>query len=150
MTAVLATFSDLRIVKGRKVAQLTFEVPIERVDEALSTLGGVPRPDQERWCGIAPVDPSAARATVEEPKPKPRSLAQRVAMVCREPAFAKYLAGTYPNMWGRCREDVADFVRARCKVASRSEITEGSEAHLIWQGLYDDYRVWLDHPELVP
>jgi len=150
MTAILATFSDLRIVKGRKVAQLTFELPIERVDEALSTLGGVPRPDQERWCGIAPIDPSAARAPVEEPRPKPRSLAQRVAMVCQEPAFAKYLAEKHPNMWNRCREDAADFVRDWCGVASRSEIVEESKAHRAWRTLHENYLVWRDHPGLVP
>lgn len=150
MTAVAATFSDFALVRTRKVARLTFEVPLEQADAALAALGGVPRPDQERWCGIAPIDSSAARVTVEEPKPKPRSLAQRVAMVCQEPAFAKYVAEKYPSLWGECREDAADFVRDWCGVASRAKITDGTEAHKLWQALYDDYRVWLDHPELVP
>ena len=38
MTAIKATFSDFKLIKGRKVAQLIFEVPIEATDAALAAL----------------------------------------------------------------------------------------------------------------
>lgn len=71
MTAISATFSDFRIVKGRKVAQLIFETPLEAADEALRMLGGLPRPDAERWVGIAPLKakPTAAPAPVANDAP---------------------------------------------------------------------------------
>lgn len=52
--AVLATFSDLRLVKSRKTAQLVFEVPMEKLKEALDALG-MPDPQGDVWCGIARV-----------------------------------------------------------------------------------------------
>lgn len=58
--ATLATFSDFRIVKTRKLAQFVFEVPIEDADKALAALGGLPRSDGERWCGIALITKSAS------------------------------------------------------------------------------------------
>ena len=54
MPAIRATYSDVKLVKTRKVFQLIFEVPIEDADNALRVLGGLPRPAAERWVGIAP------------------------------------------------------------------------------------------------
>ena len=60
MTAIKAAFSDFRIVKGRKVAQLIFEVPLEAANSALAALGGLPMPDGEMWAGIARLDDKVA------------------------------------------------------------------------------------------
>ena len=59
-----ATFSDFRLVRGRKVAQLILEIPIEQAEAALH-LFGMPMPDRERWVAIAPMvgDPNAAPAS---------------------------------------------------------------------------------------
>jgi len=66
--AIQATFSDYRTVKGRKVLQIIFEVPIERQGEVFAALG-YPMPDAERWCAIALLrDPA--------PLPGSRRLAQ--------------------------------------------------------------------------
>ena len=59
--AILATFSDLKLVKTRKVAQLVFEVPIESVRSATEALGW---PTGEQWCGIARVTKSAGGAAI--------------------------------------------------------------------------------------
>jgi hypothetical protein len=53
MTAFRATFSDMKLVKTRQVAQLIFEIPIEEFDAAYEVLGGMPVPSKERWFGIA-------------------------------------------------------------------------------------------------
>ena len=42
------TFSDFKIVRGRKVAQLVIEVPLEKANEVLAALGGVPQPADPR------------------------------------------------------------------------------------------------------
>lgn len=58
--AILATFSDLKLIKTRKVAQLVFEVPIESVRSATEALGW---PTGEQWCGIARVVTKPAGGT---------------------------------------------------------------------------------------
>lgn len=52
-----ATFSGLKIVQGRKVAQLIFEIAIEQADTALEALGGLPRSDNPKWVAIARLTP---------------------------------------------------------------------------------------------
>jgi hypothetical protein len=47
--AVKATFSDFRLIKGRKQAQLVLEIPIEEADRALAALGGIPQPQSDHW-----------------------------------------------------------------------------------------------------
>ncbi len=51
MTAIRATYSDLKLVKTRKVLQLIFEVPIEEGDNALRVLGGLARHSIFRFDG---------------------------------------------------------------------------------------------------
>jgi hypothetical protein len=57
-----ATFSDFKIIRGRKVAQVVLEVPLEAADTALRVLGGVPRPDAECWVAVARLQRSGAQA----------------------------------------------------------------------------------------
>ena len=63
--AILATFSDLRLVKSRKTAQLVFELPMERLKEALDALG-MPDPQGSSWCGIALVPKSLGDGPTRE------------------------------------------------------------------------------------
>ena len=71
-TPIKATFSDFRIIRGRKVASLCFEVPIEGADAALAALGGLPRPDAERWYAIVALAQHAASERPSAPE-KPRA-----------------------------------------------------------------------------
>ena len=41
MAAIKATFSDFKLIKTRKVAQLVMEIPVEQADAALKALGGL-------------------------------------------------------------------------------------------------------------
>lgn len=51
--AFSATYSDLRLIKGRKVVQFVFEVPLEAAEHAMNVLGGMPSPMSEQWFAIA-------------------------------------------------------------------------------------------------
>jgi hypothetical protein len=51
--------------------QLVLEVPIEKADETLSTLGGFPQPKGERWVAVAVLDLSHKP---QEPGPDTRGL----------------------------------------------------------------------------
>jgi hypothetical protein len=49
---IQADYANWRTVAGRKVLQLTFEVPIEQTADVMNKLG-VPMPGESKWCAIA-------------------------------------------------------------------------------------------------
>ena len=56
-----ASFSDWRIVKGRKVVQVIFELPIEASHHAYNVLGGMPSPAESKWFAIARLEEGAKK-----------------------------------------------------------------------------------------
>ena len=153
MTAFQATFSDFRLVKGRKVCQLVFEVPIEAADMALQTLGGLPRPDQEAWVGIARIDPKKAANDAPKPggEPKERrrfvelSLAAQAGLRCNEKAFWKFLTDEMNYVNIDSETEAAEAVRDICGVESRAAIRDGEPSGRRWDRLNADYVNWM-HP----
>lgn len=155
--AFKATFSDFRLVKGRKVAQIVVEVPIEEADNALKALGGIPRPDLERWVAVARLSPGAfipkseALASADgegappqkQPTPAPGearkeyTLANRVGMTCADKRFQDWLYSK-GRVTGSA-EDAAHWVRHECGVKSRTEILPGTEAAARWTKLETQY-----------
>ena len=57
-----ATYSDWKLVKGRKVVSISFEVPMEASDHAYNVLNGMPNFGAEQWFAIARLDPSKVKA----------------------------------------------------------------------------------------
>jgi hypothetical protein len=130
-TAFQATFSDFRLVKGRKVCQLIFEVPIEGADKAISVLGGIPNPEHSAWVGIARINPD---------KPKLNSddiwrASSECAMLCKEKSFQAFMGASG-------EQGAINGVRNFCEVESRSELDRNSEAAVRWQGLKQKYEIW--------
>jgi hypothetical protein len=156
-SAFEACFSDFRIVKGRKVGQLIFELPLEAVDAALETLGGVPRPDKEAWVGIARLEASSVRkqleasvALIDKAPSKERrawsqlSYAEQAGIRCNEPAFWQFLSEEVDIVSDP--EEAANAVRVHCGVGSRSQIKAGSIPGHSWQSLDASYEAWLRRP----
>lgn len=135
-----ATFSDLRIVKGRKVGQFVLEVPLEGVDAALKALGGVPRPDKEVWVAVARLDPSAVQKPPEKPEaPNKREIVQLAGIVSESKPFAIFM---------REEKGFAEFnempqaIRYYCGVKSRKELATNPEAAAKFMELYTEFQVW--------
>jgi hypothetical protein len=149
--AIQATFSDFRLVKGRKVAQLVLEIPLEQADAALSTLGGIPQPQSERWVAIARLNGVAA----PEPKPdKERqrwedlNLAMQAGMRCNEIAFRQFLTETETSAFeARSVQDAEEMVRQRCEVDSRKELNLDPTAARRWREIDRSYQAWLKAAE---
>jgi hypothetical protein len=146
--ATLATFSDFRTVKGRKVCQLVFEVPIESANEALQALGGVPSPVDPVWCGIARVQPKAASEPLkaaERPRKRWEDLtpAQQCGIRCQETEFVAFLNAKFADTLEMVGDDPAAFVRDYCGVSSRGLIFKGSAAEQRWLLLESGYQAWL-------
>jgi len=157
MSAFRATYSDFRLVRGRKVVQFVFEVPLELAGEAYQVLGGMPNPASEVWCGIARLDPSRSPLPAETaPRPERnqpaapggKSPAQIAGALCAQSLFQDYLLNKHVNEWWAAaawidgRDEIAaECVRKICNVESRSELTDQNAE---WNGLKLAYRLWLN------
>lgn len=158
--AIRATFSDFRIVKGRKVCQFLFETPLEAADDALRVLGGLPQPMAERWVGIALLDPKATQQAPQAPdKPKRKMaelpIAQRAALLCNREAFWLFLQDHNDAYWNAATvgdvivkndETAAHVLRSMCGVASRSEFATNVLAATKFEKLERDFADWLADP----
>lgn len=144
--AIQATFSDVKLIRSRKVCQLVLEIPLEQADAALLTLGGIPQPHSERWVALA-------RLNGHAPEPKPDKEKQRwedvklsmqAGMRCEEKAFWKYIS----ERSGKVVEiinagEAAHWVRTFCGVDSRSGLNNNPEAAQRWRDLDRSYHAWL-------
>jgi hypothetical protein len=160
--ATLVTFSDFKLIKTRAVAQFIFEVPIEKADDVLADLGGLPVGAAERWCGIARVQhvavsgpqPGVAtppRAIESDPRDRGKLLprrkwedltpAQQAGIRCGEREFDEFLITKFVDY--APSEDAADVVRKYCGVQSRSLIRPGTQAEQRWNLLESSYQAWL-------
>jgi hypothetical protein len=147
---IKATLADFKIIRGRKCAQFVFELPLEAADEALTALGGLPRPDAERWFGIVALDmskPASERPSESEKARTPfRDLppAQQAAMRCNEPDFRRFLAQRekFKGVLMLDTEMAADCVREICDVHSRSHLNDQPAAAARWRALDTEYFAW--------
>lgn len=148
--AILATFSDLKLVKTRKVAQLVFEVPIESVRSATEALGW---PTGEQWCGIARItkpgptpqlDKGSVGGGAERPltqasaAPSPKPNSTRAVMMAKDLEFQKWA--------GVNNEAGADsFIKLRCEVKSKSDLNEppASEKFALLRREFNEWRRWV-------
>lgn len=139
-SALMGSFADFKLIRGRKVAQVIVEVPIEQADLALSVLGGLPQPHTERWIALARLNPSVATDQgEEEPVSRPSSPAtrqawqdmkpsQQSALRCRDRAFIDWL-----GMGGS--DETAMRVREICGVTSRKELDTNHASRVLWHQL---------------
>ena len=97
-----------------------------------------------------------AQPPAEPLERKPLSLASKVALMCGQKTFQRFLAYERPNTWRdatfsvNADEDLdttgmkiaAEVVRKLCAVKSRSDIVPGSGAANRWRDLEADYHHW--------
>lgn len=148
--AFQATFSDWRLVKGRKVVQCVFEVPIEGAGLAYDVLGGMPDPSKSVWCAIARLNLGGADDVERETAPRPvpdkppagarKSPAQMAGILCGERLFRTFL--TDIGLPAFETEAAAAVVREYCDVESRSEILPGTPAGDKWEQLLAKFEMW--------
>jgi hypothetical protein len=150
-------YSDLKFIKTRSVAQVVIEIPIESGDAFVQAFG-TPNPASEVLVAIARMN---APVVTEEPKalaaPERRSWdqlrpSQQAGIRCGEIAFQKYLKEVRPAHWKRASFDsamdtdakrAAECVREICGVSSRSELQKDDRAAAKWQGLKNEFDVWM-------
>lgn len=141
--AFKATYSDLKFIKSRKVAQVTLEIPIEQADAFVKAFG-TPNPATETWVGIARLDLSAVAP--EKPAKEKRQFrdlppAQQAAMRCNEPGFWTFLSQRSDHTIIDASA-AASVVRMECGVKSRSELNSNADSASRWKSLDDAYWAW--------
>lgn len=174
--AFKATYSDFRLIKGRKVVQFVFELPIEQADVALKVVGGMPNPAAEVWCAVARLDPTKIESEVVPTEGRQRApretgtidtspasvpdiparainrLAQRAGILCNDPLFHRYLGEKHHVQQSHDRQATtllaAAFVRNYCKVESRADILPNTEAATRLDLLESAFVCWRDVPEM--
>jgi len=142
LAAFQATYSDMRLVRSRKVVQIVMEIPLEQWTEASQVLGGMPNPASETWVAIARLE------TNIKPKPVPETkngdwnslaLAQQAGILCSEGGFQRFLGATD-------KTSAADIVRTKCGIVSRGDLRRDTPAGDKWLDLVAQYRGWCAAP----
>ena len=153
--AFRATYSDWKLIRTRKCVQLVFEVPIEESNKAYEVLGGMPNPASEIWCAVARLVNSAEEKPAHKPPPSAipdkagaarNKLAQRAALLCKDPVFHRFLEETQFCSIPVTEVEATGWLRTYCNVKSRSEIIWGSAAGNKWEDLFSQFIVWRDGP----
>jgi len=139
MTAISATFSDLRTVKGRKMCQLVFEIPVEGAEAAIKLLG-FPRPDNPQWVGIAPlaIAPDAG-TTTERQKVEQDRRVQLAGILCGDAQFQTWF-WDQEYCDGSSKEDVAEGLRRACGIKSRKELATNPDAKSRFDAIVTTFR----------
>lgn len=136
--AFKATYSDLRFIKSRKVAQIVLELPLEQADGFIQAFG-TPNPASETWCAIA-------RLAIAQDKTQPQKinktkswdelrLSQQAAIRCSDEMYRHWL----------CVDDEESAkaqVRKACEVDSRAELDTDEAAANRWQAMEEEFATW--------
>ena len=166
--AISGDYCDLRFVKGRKVAQIIIEIPIEAAGVFVQAFG-TPQPDKTVPVALARIHPPRPVCTCDLPAgsehlpgcPSAPTLKQQLEKsIEHEDTKAKRSWSELPRaqqagiaceadnfrrflvaQYGNAPPD--DLVRKLCHVSSRREFDSDPEAGKRWDTLYSHYRLWV-------
>ena len=136
--AFKATYSDLRFIKSRKVAQIVLELPLEQADGFIQAFGA-PNPASETWCAIARLA-IAQDQSVPQKIHKTKSwdelrLSQQAAIRCSDETYRHWLCVDD-------EESAKSQVRKACEVDSRAELDTDEAAANRWQAMEEEFATW--------
>lgn len=153
--AFQATFSDWKLIKGRKVVQVVLEIPLELADQAYRVLGGMPDPGKSVWCAVARlrdgVSGDAPEEAAEAPMPQPAAsrprsftslpLPQQAALLCQDPIFIAFMREEQHSECSNA-EEAAEALRLRCAVRSRSELKPDTREGREFISIREQFMAW--------
>lgn len=138
---IKARYADWRTVKGRKVLQITLEVPLEEQADVLDMLGA-PMPDRDMWVAVARLS-EAQNANAF----KGGALSKEAALLCQSGAFRRWvllqladegIEGNMPDADG-----AAAYVREWCGVESRAMLDHVDEAGRRFREMKGEFDLWM-------
>ena len=138
-TIISGTYSDFRIIKTRKVAQMVIEFPIEQGEQFISKFG-LPNPHEEKWVAVAWL-----RSEPVETNGRASKAIQQAGIMCKDVAFGTWLRDTRKFQINPANEtEVQEVVRAVLGVTSRADMRTNDDALERWETLYDQFRRHLE------
>jgi hypothetical protein len=149
--AFQGTFSDFKLIRGRKCAQIVIEVPLEQADAALKSLGGLPNPADERWVTVARLQPEAKATPVEsDAEGRKRRFhelnpAAQIAMSCSSPSFREFLRDRKSGFLPDDKDACDKWVKGYLGVENKTEVVPGSEAFALWSEMRGEFDFWLKY-----
>lgn len=149
--AIRAVYTDYRRVKGRKVHQITLEIPSELWPQAYAFLGE-PTIESSDWYALARLNGAAAepKETIE-PKDKRKltdlPAVQQAALVCQREAFWRFLREERSYTCDN-EQHAANCVRHFCAVDSRADLAVNPKALERWHFLLSAFLAWMAEPTL--
>lgn len=140
--AISGDYVDLKFIKGRKVAQIVIEIPIETANAFVQAFG---TPSPAEGVPVALARLQAGKAEPEAAKAPRRMnelpLVSQAVLLCKREAFWRYL-----NEHGWiCSDEAAatDILRQICTIASRADLKSGTDAAARFWKLQGDFDVWM-------
>jgi len=141
------TYSDLKLIRSRKVAVVCIEIPIEAAAAFVAAFG-MPNPAEETWVAIARMKNEVKEPTTTLKRPFDKlPLPQQAALACKREAFQRFVFESPLIEIGAIEiseRAAAVFVRHHCKIESRSELARNEIAADNWEELYRDFTLWLN------
>jgi len=142
--AISGDYVDLKFVKGRKVAQIVIEIPIEAANAFVQAFG-TPSPAEGVPIALARLQTPKSEPEVTKPHRRMNELplSQQAGILCSDKMFGLFIQ----ERFNQNASYPIEFVRHYCGVSSRALIKPGTPAAAKFfelQGLFD---VWAKHPE---
>lgn len=139
------TYHDIKTVRTRGMMQIIIEMPLQRGTEFVKHFG-MPTPEAEIPVAIAHLNLKAAAS--EPPAQKDRRkfddlpYPQQAGIVANEQAFWRYVQEKFYKKIDN-ESEAAAFIRWKCGVKSRAELTPADEAAVdSWRALLHNYQAW--------
>jgi len=137
------TYSDIKLIRSRKVAVVCVEIPIEAATAFVNAFG-MPDPASETWVALARIN-NMQNDTPKEKRPfSELPAAQQAALACKREAFQRYVYEQDGSGLVMDEDHTADYVRNWCGVESRSELASNANAAYQWEMLYQNFQLWLE------
>jgi hypothetical protein len=142
--AIRGCYSDLKLIRGRKVAIICVEIPIEQAEQFVAAFG-IPNAAEETWVALARLDLVNGNGKPNDNwKPDEINIASHCALVCQKPTFWEYIRkARHCHIEGEA--DAATYVRRFCNVNTRADLATNEKALQRWQFLESAYEDWLGH-----
>jgi hypothetical protein len=129
------TYSDFKVIKGRKVIQMVIEFPIEQAESVTSTFG-IPQPHEEQWVAVAMLN----KTMVTKNEGAMKAI-QQAGIMCKDPSFGVWLRDErgMTEVEPLDSNSIAQALRAILGIRSRSELSNDPEALKVWHSLKSAY-----------
>ena len=128
-----AAYSDFKIIRTRKCAQIILEICLEEAQRFVSFFG-LPNPAAETWFGIAGLETKEVKKAENEKRHlSALPLPQQAALLGDREDFWRFLRKKGYSV--HSSDAAADAVRDYCHVNSRHELLENEEAAQLFREL---------------